>query len=80
MGGTAADSVIAVMFCSGVVNPHSMGIGGGFLLTYYDRDVGKAYTLIARETAPASASENMFDEDANLSSKGEVAKINVSLV
>ena len=71
-GGTAADATIAAMLCSGVVNPHSTGIGGGFLLTYYNRSEGKAYTLNARETAPAAAYEDMFEKDPALSLKGRL--------
>jgi len=71
--GTAADAVIASLFCSGVVNPHSMGIGGGFLLTYYHRESRQAFTLIARETAPAAATEDMYGGDAELSYNGGLA-------
>ena len=39
MGGTAMDSVIASLFCNGVYNSQSMGIGGGFLMTYYNAKV-----------------------------------------
>ena len=46
--GTAADAVIASLFCSGVVNPHSMGLGGGFMLTYYHRGRDEVTTLISR--------------------------------
>lgn len=35
--GTAADAAIAGLFCDGVINTQSMGLGGGFLLTYYHR-------------------------------------------
>lgn len=69
--GTAADAAIAGMFCLGVVNPHSMGIGGGFLMTYYDRTSGQASSLIAREVAPAAAHKNMYGGNGELSTVGK---------
>ncbi|XP_064092975.1 scoloptoxin SSD14-like isoform X3 [Macrobrachium nipponense] len=69
--GTAADAAIAGLFCVGVVNTQSMGLGGGFLLTYYDRAERKAHTLIARETAPAAAFEDMYDGDEELMQKAK---------
>ncbi|XP_004518914.1 glutathione hydrolase 1 proenzyme isoform X2 [Ceratitis capitata] len=59
-GGSAVDAAIATLLCEGVVLPHSMGVGGGFVATIYSKEMGKIETLIARETAPAAADENMF--------------------
>lgn len=36
-GGNAIDSAIASLFCLGVTNPQSSGIGGGFIMTMYNR-------------------------------------------
>lgn len=36
-GGTIADVAVATLLCMGVVLPHSMGMGGGFLATVYTR-------------------------------------------
>uniref|UniRef100_A0A182PVJ9 Gamma-glutamyltransferase n=1 Tax=Anopheles epiroticus TaxID=199890 RepID=A0A182PVJ9_9DIPT len=58
--GTAADAAIATLFCEGVTCPQSMGLGGGFLLTIYDRQNGTIETLNARETAPAASERNML--------------------
>ena len=36
-GGTAVDATVGAMFCNGVYSCHSMGIGGGFLMTIHHR-------------------------------------------
>jgi len=63
-GGTAVDAAIAVLFCNGVVNYQSMGIGGGFLMTIYLAN-GTALSLVAREMAPAASSINMFEDSSS---------------
>uniref|UniRef100_A0A182Y0C0 Gamma-glutamyltransferase n=1 Tax=Anopheles stephensi TaxID=30069 RepID=A0A182Y0C0_ANOST len=60
LNGTAADAAIATLFCEGVTCPQSMGLGGGFLLTIYDRRNGSVETLNARETAPAASERSML--------------------
>lgn len=59
-GGSVADVAIAVLFCEGVILSQSMGIGGGFLATIYDKKSGKVHSLNAREMAPLSATTDMF--------------------
>lgn len=61
-GGSVADSAIAALLCEGVTNPHSMGIGGGFILTIYIKRKGKAEILNARECAPCRSNKYMFSE------------------
>jgi len=72
-GGNAMDAAIATLFCIGVSNPQSAGIGGGFLMTIYDTKTGKASCLDARETAPGAATEDMFNGNSSLSQKGGLA-------
>ncbi|KZC06406.1 PREDICTED: gamma-glutamyltranspeptidase 1-like [Dufourea novaeangliae] len=50
-----------------------MGLGGGFLMTIWDARTKTADYLDARETAPAKATENMFDGDPNLAMYGGLA-------
>ncbi|EEC18510.1 gamma-glutamyltranspeptidase precursor, putative, partial [Ixodes scapularis] len=72
-GGTIADVAVATLLCMGVVLPHSMGMGGGFLATVYTRKTRKAQTLIAREKAPAAASKDMFVSNPKLAQTGQPA-------
>ncbi|XP_065333589.1 scoloptoxin SSD14-like isoform X2 [Cloeon dipterum] len=70
--GTAMDAAIAALFCNGVVNCQSMGLGGGFLMTVYQRSTKRAFTLDAREAAPAEATEELYSTP-NLSKQGALA-------
>ncbi|XP_050578689.1 scoloptoxin SSD14-like isoform X3 [Bombus affinis] len=58
--GSAVDATIAAMICNGLVNMQSMGIGGGFFMTIYDKASKRAYTLTARDRAPLAANATMY--------------------
>ena len=68
-GGTAVDATVGAMFCNGVYSCHSMGIGGGFLMTIYIRSSHTAEVLNARETAPGLTTQDMFHGNGTLSTK-----------
>lgn len=65
-GGNAVDAAVAVGYAQAVVNPCCGNIGGGGFMTLHLAD-GKNIFINFRETAPASASADMyFDKDGNL--------------
>ena len=67
-GGSAVDAAVASMFCVGVVNLHSTGVGGGGFMVYYNATSRKSTFIDFREVAPLNATENMFLN--NSSTKG----------
>ena len=59
-GGNAADALVAVQTVLGLVEPQSSGLGGGAFLVWYDAASGTVTTFDGRETAPASATPDLF--------------------
>ncbi|MGV6801480.1 MAG: gamma-glutamyltransferase [bacterium] len=62
-GGSAVDAAIAVQAVLGLVEPQSSGFGGGAFMLVYDPALGKVIAYDGRETAPASATPDMFLDD-----------------
>ncbi|MEX0347674.1 MAG: gamma-glutamyltransferase [Rhizobiaceae bacterium] len=59
-GGSAADALVAVQTVLGLVEPQSSGIGGGGFLVWFDAKTGEITTIDGRETAPATATNDLF--------------------
>ena len=59
-GGSAVDAAIAVQAVLTLVEPQSSGIGGGGFLVHYDDKAKLLESYDGRETAPASATPDMF--------------------
>ncbi|KAI1423203.1 gamma-glutamyltransferase 1 [Xylaria sp. FL1777] len=71
-GGNAADALVATQFCIGVIGMYHSGIGGGgFMLV---RSCEGQYEFIDfRETAPAAAFQDMYNNNTALSLYGGLA-------
>ena len=59
-GGNAVDAAIAAQWVLNVVEPHGSGIGGGGFFVYYEAASRRVYAFDGRETAPRSATPEMF--------------------
>uniref|UniRef100_A0A8B9H5P8 Gamma-glutamyltransferase 5 n=1 Tax=Astyanax mexicanus TaxID=7994 RepID=A0A8B9H5P8_ASTMX len=60
-GGSAVDGAIAALICTSIINPQSMGIGGGVIFTIMERN-GKVKIINARETAPKQVKPDLLSE------------------
>ncbi len=69
-GGNAVDAAVAVAFALAVTFPEAGNLGGGGFLMVRLRD-GKTTAIDYRETAPASASRNMYLDPQGNPIKGE---------
>ena len=59
-GGSAIDAMIAMQTTLSLTEPQSSGLGGGAFLVYWDNKAKKLTTFDARETAPKSATPELF--------------------
>ena len=59
-GGNAIDAMVTVQLVLGLVEPQSSGLGGGAFLVYFDASEKRLTTYDGRETAPASATPDLF--------------------
>ncbi|XP_074656913.1 glutathione hydrolase 1 proenzyme-like [Tubulanus polymorphus] len=69
-GGSAVDAAIAAMFCIGVINAHSSGIGGGHFMLVHDHKTGATRTIDARETAPLNVDVSKYVANPKLAESG----------
>lgn len=67
------DVTLATMFCLGMTNMQSVGIGGGFIMNIFVKAENKAYTLDAREITAAAAYREMHLHDPKSTNEGPLS-------
>ncbi|XP_052463280.1 glutathione hydrolase 5 proenzyme [Carassius gibelio] len=60
-GGSAVDAAIAALLCTSLVNPQSMGLGGGAIFTIMDK-TGKVKIISSRETVPKDVQADLLNK------------------
>ncbi|KAM6945173.1 gamma-glutamyltransferase 5a [Lycodopsis pacificus] len=58
-GGSAVDGAIAALLCTSIINPQSMGLGGGSIFTVMDSS-GKVKIINSRETVPGKIKSDLL--------------------
>uniref|UniRef100_A0A914CF97 Uncharacterized protein n=1 Tax=Acrobeloides nanus TaxID=290746 RepID=A0A914CF97_9BILA len=69
-GGNAVDAAVAALFCIGLMDTHSTGMGGGHIMTIYKANEKKCYVVDARHTAPLASNSTMFGKNSYPSEYG----------
>ena len=64
------DAAIGTLLCMGVVIPHSMGLGGGCFMVFYNGTSRKSTVVDGREAAPLASFKNMFYGNATTAKRG----------
>lgn len=59
-GGNAVDAIIATMLCEGVMGIQNMGLGGGFIMSFYNATTKKVISINSRVVAPLAATPSMY--------------------
>ena len=73
--GSAVDAAIASLFCIGVINMHSAGIGGGAVMVVYNKENKTSEYFNFREKAPGNVSQDMFVNKSSESKTGGIQVI-----
>ncbi|XP_005986846.1 glutathione hydrolase 7 isoform X1 [Latimeria chalumnae] len=64
--GSSVDAAIVTALCSGIINPHTSGLGGGGVMLVHDIRRNESQVIDFRETAPSGVREDMFKDNWEL--------------
>ncbi|MDP3803467.1 gamma-glutamyltransferase family protein [Brevundimonas sp.] len=70
-GGSAVDAAVAIQAVLGLVEPQSSGLGGGAFIMVFEAATGEITSYDGRETAPAAATPELFQENGRPLGFGE---------
>ena len=70
------DSAIAALFCVGIYNMHSAGVGGGGFMMVYKKSTRFVEAIDFREEAPGKATRTMYVGGRMSSKLGELHFVN----
>ncbi|MGC4030335.1 MAG: gamma-glutamyltransferase [Tepidisphaeraceae bacterium] len=68
-GGNAIDALVTTSLALGVAEPGNSGLGGKFVMTYYDAKTGRVSSVVAMDAAPLAVP---VDEIGNLPAEQRV--------
>ena len=71
-GGNAIDAAVATAMALNVVEPNASGIGGGGFMTIRFAKTGEVVVLDYRETAPGSATKDLFSSEKSKTEKWSI--------
>ena len=79
-GGSAMDAAIAALFCTGVYNMHSAGVGGGGFMVVYKKSTRFVEVIDFRNVAPGKANRTMYVGGALSSTQGKLYSVSKSCI